>query len=270
MFSRVAFSKPFVGLSKEEKTHLYVLGALGLVFVCGGSFALYKTRCLKGVSHRKLPPCAKQRWPAQGTFMHLGPTPCQTLAKICSQEYGGILKIYMGEIPTVIITSPQIITQVNPYALSIIMHQLKVLIMLLFMTSYGCWSYFIYPTVLAQFMAFDLLASISCKCNSIAITSLAFKPWYQFNMMLFYIHNRLWVGILIFHNNIKWLSLVMFLLCAKGRIVYRINHAKVENALSQECGPKIILEEHMQLVKLCTPWKCGPWTHNIVGYLCHV
>lgn len=138
MFNRVAFPKPFVGLYKGEKTHLYVLGALGLVFVCGGSFALYKTGCLKGVSRRKPPPCPKQRWPPQGTFMHLGPTPCQTLAKLCSQEYGGLLKIYMGEIPTVVITSPRIISQVIPYALSIIVHQLKVLIRLLFMIAQGC------------------------------------------------------------------------------------------------------------------------------------
>ena len=107
-------------------------------------------------------------------------------------------------------------------------------------------------------------------CKSIAIISLVFKPWYQFNMMLFYIHDRLWVDILIFHNNIKWLSLVLFLLCTKGRIVYRIKHSKVENLLSQECGPRIRVEERMQLVNFCTPWKCGPWTHNIVGNLCHV
>jgi hypothetical protein len=94
---------------KGPKIPIIALGALGLIVVCGGAFALYNTGHIGG--KKQLPP-GPRPWAVFGTSMHLGTTPCQAMAKLCSCTYGGIMTIYMGNIPTVIITSSKIAMQV--------------------------------------------------------------------------------------------------------------------------------------------------------------
>lgn len=86
------------------------LGALGLIVVCGGAYALYNTGQVGG--KKSLPP-GPRPWAVFGTSMHLGTSPCQAMAKLCTFNYGGIMTIYMGNIPTVIITSSKIAVQVQ-------------------------------------------------------------------------------------------------------------------------------------------------------------
>lgn len=85
------------------------LGALGLIVVCGGAYALYNTCYIGG--KKQLPP-GPRPWAVYGTSMHLGTIPCQAMAKLCSCNYGGIMTIYTGNIPTIIITSSKIAVQV--------------------------------------------------------------------------------------------------------------------------------------------------------------
>ena len=94
---------------KGPKIPIIALGALGLIVVCRGAYALYNTCHIGG--KKQLPP-GPRPWAVFGTSMHLGTSPCQAMAKLCSCTYGGIMTIYMGKIPTVIITSSKIAMQV--------------------------------------------------------------------------------------------------------------------------------------------------------------
>lgn len=93
----------------DAKIPSLALGALGLIVVCGGAYALYNTGHIGG--KKELPP-GPRPWAVFGTSMHLGTTPCQAVAKLCSCNYGGMMTVYMGNIPTVIITSSKIAVQV--------------------------------------------------------------------------------------------------------------------------------------------------------------
>lgn len=108
---------PNVNLSPPDKKDVpkipaIALGALGLIVICGGAYVLYTTGHIGG--QKKLPP-GPRPWAVFGAAMHLGTAPCQAVAKLCSCNYGGIMTVYMGNIPTVIITSSKIATQVHYY-----------------------------------------------------------------------------------------------------------------------------------------------------------
>ena len=100
---------PATSGKKDPKILALALGALGLIVVCGGAYALYSTGQIGG--KKKLPP-GPRPWAIFGKPTHLETTQCLMLAKLCSNKYGGIMTIYMGNIPTVIITSSKIAMQV--------------------------------------------------------------------------------------------------------------------------------------------------------------
>ncbi|CAM6112264.1 unnamed protein product [Calypogeia fissa] len=79
---------------------------LGIVVVLHGTqLALELNKKRKST----LPP-GPRPWPIFGNTLQLGPSPTKMLAKVC-EEYGGIMTLFIGPNPTIVISSPKLMAR---------------------------------------------------------------------------------------------------------------------------------------------------------------